>query len=201
MVLQSDVSLFLQLIQMKEIFLELRRLSLKCLILYESDLQIFQQTFKSNHLELTKLTSISFESAKFDSCSRLESGEINNFNLSFLFLAPNLRSLSFKSSNLLHVMPDEEVAAFCEKLKSVDLEYLNLVETCPSAPNCRKYSKILEAIGGGFRGDNHLRIKALDLSFNIFLGQTITQFVMPFVSELKICQRSCQSLLLQAMIP
>lgn len=37
-VLQSDVSLLLQIINIKEIFLELRRLSLECLILYESDL-------------------------------------------------------------------------------------------------------------------------------------------------------------------
>ena len=98
-------------------------------------------------------------------------------------------------------MSDEEVAAFCEKLKSVDLVYLNLMETCPLTTNCRKYSRILESIGGGFRGDNHVRVQVLDLSYNILLGQAISQYVIPFVSELRICQHSCQSLLLQTTIP
>lgn len=69
---------------------------------------------------------------------------------------------------------DEEIAAFCEKLKTVDLHTLNLAEVCPTMHNCRKYDRILESIGGGFRGNNHLRVQVLDLSFNVLLGRTIS---------------------------
>ena len=170
-VLQSDVSLLLQIVGLKEILTEIQRLELDRLILYESDMLQLQQNFRA---DLTKLVSITFELSKFESCSRLASGEVSGLNFSFVFLAPNLRILSFKQSNFLEVSTDEEIAAFCEKLKMVELHTLNLGEVCRTMHNCRKYNRILEAIGGGFRGNNYLRVEVLDLSFNILLGRTIS---------------------------
>lgn len=95
-VLQSDVSLFLQILGLKEIFIEIQRLELDRLILYESDMLQLQQNWTTNHADFTKLVSVSFERTQFESCSRLASGEVSNFNLSFVFLAPKLRLLSFK---------------------------------------------------------------------------------------------------------
>ena len=199
-VLQSDVSLFLQILGLKEILIEIRRLELDRLILYESDMLQLQQNFKAHQVDLTRLVSITFERTKFESCSRLASGEVSGVNLSFVFLAPNLQLLSLKQSNFLEVLTDEEIAAFCEKLKMVELHTLNLEEVCPTMHNCRKYDRILEAIGGGFRGDNRRRVSVLDLSFNILLGRTISTSVVPFVGELKLCQHSCNNILIKSKV-
>jgi len=49
---------------------------------------------------------------------------------------------------------------------------------------------MLQAIGCGYTGIDEIRIEKLDISYNILLGNTITQYVLPYVETAKMKMRS-----------
>lgn len=112
-------------------------------------------------------------------------------NFSFLFLAPHLDRIKFSYSNILEVITDNEVAALCCKITERDLKYFGIAGVCPGVANCRKYARILESIGNGFKGDNFMRVEKIDVSYNLFQGYTLTKFVLPYVKFAKMKARNC----------
>ena len=107
-------------------------------------------------------------------------------------MLPNIQKLDLSDTNIFQVLSLEETSAFAQKLINHNsLEFLGLRNTCPTVHNCSKYLKILNAIGSGFKGDNHLRIRKLDLTGNIVLCDAIANFVIPYVQELKMSQNEC----------
>ena len=85
-ILQSDISLFLLLMQIQEIFPRIKRLALDSLTLYETDFLSLQQSTIANK-ECLNLTEISFRNCSFMTSAQTDGadGTIQQFNLSHIF--------------------------------------------------------------------------------------------------------------------
>ena len=151
--------------------------------------------------ECLNLTEISFRNCSFMTSAQTDgaNGTIQQFNLSHIFLAPKLSSINLSGSNVLVVITDEEVSAFCEKLKAKEeaLKFFGIAGVCKGIINCRKYNRMLQAIGEGYKGHARLRVEKLDISYNILLGRTLTQYVLPFVKTLKMKMNHCEDILMK----
>jgi hypothetical protein len=88
---------------------------------------------------------LSFKGVQFRSNNYSEyKNEITNLNFSFILTLPLLMKLTLSYSNFIEVITDEEMAAFCEKLKSLEsFEYLGFARICKTITNSRKYDKLL----------------------------------------------------------